>query len=77
MPIYEKTVKALKAGVTRMTVNAAMKNIGSWDAALAKVEAAGADPVFGCLGLSMRPSWGRPHPVFRLRRNRRGALVPQ
>ncbi len=41
MPIYDATIKALKAGAKSMTVNAAVKNIESWEATLEKVEVTG------------------------------------
>ncbi len=34
MPTYDATIKALKAGAKSMTVNAAVKNIESWEATL-------------------------------------------
>jgi len=41
MPTYDATIKALKAGAKSMTVNAAVKNIESWEATLEKVEVTG------------------------------------
>lgn len=41
MPTYDATIKALKAGAKSMTVNAAVKNIESWEATLEKVEVSG------------------------------------
>jgi len=41
MPTYDATIKALKAGVQKMTVNAAVKNIESWEATLEKLEVTG------------------------------------
>jgi len=41
MPTYDATIKALKAGVQKMTVNAAVKNIESWEATLESLEVSG------------------------------------
>jgi len=41
MPTYDATIKALKAGVQKMTVNAAVKNIESWEATLENLEVSG------------------------------------
>lgn len=41
MPTYDATIKALKAGAKSMTVNAAVKNIETWEANLKKVEVSG------------------------------------
>ncbi len=41
MPTYDATIKALKAGAKSMTVNAAVKNIESWEATLEKLEVSG------------------------------------
>jgi hypothetical protein len=41
MPTYDATIKALKAGAQKMTVNAAVKNIESWEATLEKLEVTG------------------------------------
>lgn len=41
MPTYDATIKALKAGAKSMTINAAVKNIESWEATLEKVEVSG------------------------------------
>ena len=45
MPTYDATIKALKAGAKSMTVNAAVKNIESWEATLEKVEVSGVKTV--------------------------------
>jgi len=41
VPTYDATIKALKAGAKSMTVNAAVKNIESWEATLERVEVSG------------------------------------
>ena len=41
MPKFDSTIKALKAGVKSLTVNAAVKNIEGWEAELEKVEVSG------------------------------------
>lgn len=41
MPKFEPTIKALKAGVKSLTVNAAVKNIEGWEADLEKLEVSG------------------------------------
>lgn len=41
MPKFEATIKAIKAGVQSLTVNAAVKNIEGWEAELEKVEVSG------------------------------------
>lgn len=45
MPTYDATIKALKAGAKSMTVNAAVKNIESWEATLEKLEVSGVKTV--------------------------------
>ena len=50
MPKYEATIKAMKAGAKSLTVNAAVKNIEGWEAALADVDAPGAKGIAGDLG---------------------------
>ncbi len=41
MPTFDATIKALKAGAKSMTVNAAVKNIETWEATLEKLEITG------------------------------------
>lgn len=41
MPTFDATIKAMKAGAQRMTVNAAVKNIEGWETSLEKVEVSG------------------------------------
>lgn len=41
MLTFDATIKALKAGAKSMTVNAAVKNIESWEATLEKLEVSG------------------------------------
>ena len=45
MPKFEATIKALKAGARSLTVNAAVKNIESWEATLEKLEVSGVKTV--------------------------------
>lgn len=50
MPKFEATIKAVKAGVKSLTVNAAVKNIEGWEAELEKVEVSGVKTLVKDLG---------------------------